>query len=110
MRPNRIHHMSADVVVTGIGVLSSFGRGVGAFTEALRNGTNGITFNSEDGLGLAARLEDVAFDDHLQGLNLDEEYLRRARNAGRRAPLSAQASIITALDAWQDAFGVARTY
>lgn len=96
--------MYSNVVITGIGVASSIGVGVETFMDALRKGCSGITSGDEDGLDIAGRIQAFDYEDRLVALNLPEVILLRARKAGRRVPRSAQFSIITALEAWRQAF------
>lgn len=102
--------MCDDVLVTGVGVLTSTGRGIEAFSNALRHGRIGITNSAEDELGVAGRMQGFNFEVSLSGLSLPESIKTRALRAGRRAPLSAQASLITALEAWHQAFGDVEVY
>ncbi len=102
--------MGKGVVVTGVGVLTSIGTGIEEFTTALRIGRCGITSSNQDDLGIAGRIQEFKFDARLAALELSEETHMRARLAGRRAPRSAQISIITALEAWQQAFGDSEAY
>lgn len=102
--------MCDDVLVTGIGVLTSAGKGGEAFSNTLRHGHVGITNCSEDGLGVAGRLQGFNFEESVTGLSLPESVRTRALRAGRRSPLSAQASLVTVLEAWQQAFGEAEVY
>ena len=102
--------MCDDVVVTGIGVVTSTGNGVEIFSEALKGGRIGITSNAEDGLGVAGRLLGFNFEASVAELSLAEAVNMRALRAGRRAPRSAQVSLITALQAWRQAFGDEKVY
>lgn len=97
--------MCPAVVATGIGVLTSIGNGVEAFTTGLRSGCSGITSCDGDGLGVAGRLSSFDFANCLEALALPESLRRRANRAGRRAPLSARVGLIAVLEAWQQAFG-----
>lgn len=96
--------MNNEAVVTGVGVVTSVGAGVEAFTDALRDGRSGITFSREDGLGVAGRLRDFSFERNIDTLALPEAMHTRALRAGRRAPLSAQVGLVVALEAWRLAF------
>jgi malonyl-ACP decarboxylase len=96
--------MFSDVVVTGIGVLTSIGASRNAFADALRSGACGIAFEPSDGLGLAARTR-VNFEERLAALCVSQATHSRALKAGRRAPPSIQLSILSALEAWVHAFG-----
>lgn len=97
--------MLAEVAVTGLGVFTSVGRGSAAFADALRRGVCGITAGDADGLGVSGRLPAFDLGTVLGGMPLPEPVLGRALKAGRRAPLSQQASVLTALEAWTQAFG-----
>ncbi|MEY4483322.1 MAG: hypothetical protein RL693_774 [Verrucomicrobiota bacterium] len=102
--------MFDDVLVTGIGVLTSAGKGVQAFTDALNHGRVGITSCTDDGLGIAGRLKAFSFEETVASLSLPDAMKTRALRAGRRAPLSAQTSLTTAMEAWQQAFGGMEVY
>lgn len=97
--------MLNDVVITGMGVLTSVGDDRDSFAFALRSGACGITRDNQDGLGVAARVGGFRLDERLTRLELPEEIFLRARKAGHRAPVSIQLSILTALEAWTQAFG-----
>ncbi len=101
--------MHNDTVVTGIGVLTSAGKGVEAFSDALRRGRSGITGSDEDGLGVAGRLAGFDFESSLSAFSLPEPVKARALRAGGKAPRSAQASLVTAMEAWQS-FGGGEIY
>src|SRR4051812_49423225 len=108
--PERLPNMLHDAVVTGIGVLTSTGGGIESFSSALKSGRIGITNCAEDGLGVAGRLQGFNFEKNLAALSLAEPVTARALRAGRRAPRSAQASLLTALEAWHQAFGGVEVY
>lgn len=97
--------MSNEAVITGVGVLTSVGRGCEAFADALKHGRSGITANTEDGLGVAGRLDGFHFAQSVAALSLPEALAARALRAGQRAPKSAQVSLVVALEAWVQAFG-----
>lgn len=102
--------MLHDAVITGAGVLTSGGFGIQAFTDNLKAGRSGITRYEEDGLEVAARLQGFNFESSLAQLSLSEAVKTRALRAGRRAPRSAQCSLLTALEAWQQAFDSEQVY
>jgi malonyl-ACP decarboxylase len=102
--------MCDKVLVTGMGVLTSAGRGIEGFSDCLRSGRVGITSCVEDGLGVVGRLQGFDFESWLAELSLPELIHQRALRAGRRAPRSAQVSLITALEAWHQAFGGSEIY
>jgi malonyl-ACP decarboxylase len=98
------------VLVTGLGVVSSIGLGPEAFCAALKAGKSGIRSisqqDSEHGLriNIAALLNDFDFNREIEALDgLPQELLERAMVVARRAPLSIQASTLSALQAWKQA-------
>jgi malonyl-ACP decarboxylase len=97
--------MPRQIVVTGIGVLTSIGGDRDAFVCSLRSGVCGITSDESDGLGIAARVPAVDLEKRLAALQLPETVRLRARKAAHRAPPSVQISILTALEGWVQAFG-----
>lgn len=96
--------MQREIVVTGVGVLTAIGADRDAFARGLRSGLCGITA-ADDGLGIAARLPAVDLEARLTALQLPEPVRLRARQAAHRAPPSVRISILTALEAWVQAFG-----
>lgn len=109
-------------VVTGMGMLTPISVGVQAFTEAIRKGQSAIDFVDGAGAGagfgaspgaragvdaqvvLGAELRDLNFTARLTDhAVLGEQVLERARRIARRAPLTVQASVLVALEAWQHA-------
>ncbi|MDV3348257.1 beta-ketoacyl synthase N-terminal-like domain-containing protein [Leptothoe sp. LEGE 181152] len=99
--------MLRDVVVTGIGIITSIGGDRDAFTRALQAGVCGITADVGDGLGVAGRISPLDFKERLAALKLPSSLYSRARRAGHRVPLAAQLSLLTALEASIQAFGLA---
>ncbi|MFD4987457.1 beta-ketoacyl synthase N-terminal-like domain-containing protein [Streptomyces sp. NPDC058374] len=102
--------MTSDVVVTGTGVLCALGPDTAAFAEALRAGRSGVaarpggTAPGAPGPVLAADLRDFVFAEAVAARRHMPERLRRGalRTAGR-SPLSVQASLAVALEAWESA-------
>ena len=91
------------VVVTGMGVATAIASDIPTFTQALKNGSCGVSADKADALGVAARLGELSFPGCLSGLALSDELLKRARRVGTRQPRSAQAALWTALEAWASA-------
>ncbi len=87
------------VCVTGIGVTTSAGRGLDAFTQALRDGTSGIRRRKDAIPELGGFLAEGGFETELAGLNAPPGWVAKARNLGRRAPRSVQCSLLVALEA-----------
>lgn len=92
-----------------MGIVSSVGSDLSTFSTSLRNGISGIrerTSNQEPELPvkIAAEIEDFSFLEWLnQFENLPEEQWRKAKRLGQRAPFAVQTSILSALQAWQNA-------
>jgi malonyl-ACP decarboxylase len=97
--------MFSEVVVTGIGVVTSIGADRDSFARSLRAGACGITLDEGDGLGVAGRVAAPDLGERLASGEAPESLRQRALRAGRRAPPSAQLSILTALEAGLQAFG-----
>ncbi|UII31914.1 beta-ketoacyl-ACP synthase [Fulvivirga ulvae] len=97
------------VGITGMGIVSSIGRDLSSFCDSLKNGKCGIrqTTNAREpkvSVDIAAEIHDFAFSESLgRFTNIPDEKLQHARKLGQRAPFVIQASIISALEAWQKA-------
>jgi malonyl-ACP decarboxylase len=78
-----------------MGVCTSVGKTVAAFAQALRQGVGAAA--DEWTLGIP----DFDVTDQLNALELPEQVRARARQVVRRAPLSLQLSVCTALEAWR---------
>lgn len=94
------------VVITGMGVVTAAGQNVGEFTTALKTGRSGIqaVATTESTVASGALLADFDIDEVLARFSdLPAWLYRRARGAVRRAPLSMQVSVCSALEAWQHA-------
>jgi malonyl-ACP decarboxylase len=100
----------AQVVVSGMGIITSIGIGVDEFALSLRSGRNGISYNPHDGLGVAARLSRFDFEQCLTALSLPEAVFLRARKVCRKLPMPVQVAVIAVLEAWQQAFGQSAAY
>jgi malonyl-ACP decarboxylase len=93
------------VAVTGLGVVSALGPDLPAFTAALRAGRSGVV--EVDGRCVAP-LAGFSFPDAVAartGLPADQR--AAAVRTARRAPLTVQAGLVAALEAWEHA-GLAR--
>lgn len=106
-------------MVTGLGVLTALGPDLAGFTAALRAGRSGIGFVDRPGepAALGADLSGFDFPAALaalaalapvaeagapdgRGAAARERALGRARRIAHRAPLSVQASVVVAVEAW----------
>lgn len=92
-----------QVVVTGMGILSSIGQGIPSFKKSLFEGKSQFGFCSKfPSLSfpvIAAELEAFDFNNSLPQCPLTSI----AEKAGRRAPFTVQTSLVSALEAWHQA-------
>lgn len=91
--------MKQRVVITGIGVVAPNGVGIPAFTEALKNGTSGITFHQE--------LKDLNFSCQIGGIpqisdELKSKYFTDLQLRGFNSS-GILYGCIAGIDAWKDA-------
>ncbi|HEX7057817.1 MAG TPA: beta-ketoacyl synthase N-terminal-like domain-containing protein [Bacilli bacterium] len=96
------------VAITGMGIVSAIGRNIAEFAHSLRTGKSGIGYLPPFGPGEAgwvgAPLGEFAFADMLKNNAAIPEPLKNAAmKSGRRAPLSIQCAIISAMEAWLQA-------
>lgn len=95
------------VAITGMGVVTAAGQGLDAFTLALQTGLSGIKprpATVDLPLPFGGFLADFALAAALQKFSDQADGLwQKAQTVARRAPLSVQASVVSALEAWQGA-------
>lgn len=97
------------VGVTGMGIISSIGNDVEEFCSALKEGKSGIRHveNKKEPkitVDIAAEIQNFSFKHSIEKFqNVPEETLNRALKLGQRAPFVIQTSIISAIQAWQNA-------
>lgn len=97
------------VGITGMGIVSSIGSDLSSFCDSLKNGKSGIrqTTNAREpkvSVDIAAEIQDFTFSESLDRfINMPDEKRQHARKLGQRAPFVIQTSIISALEAWQNA-------
>src|ERR1700694_3069279 len=99
---------NTDVIVTGMGAISALGQGIARFNSALLAGQCGIAkcirYPELSFLSAAAELKEFDFHQALLPYShLSNPLLSAIHKVGRRAPLSIQASLVVALEAWVDA-------
>lgn len=96
-------------VVTGMGMISSIGGSIKEFAVSLKNGSSGITFEKPDdnlppALGIAARIPPFSFDERVKESGKDHaEIVRKARLAAKRSSRSLQCSVLSMMEAWEQA-------
>ncbi len=91
--------MSHRVVITGLGVIAPNGVGISQFTEALKNGTSGITFHQQ--------LKDLNFSCQIGGVpnitvELQSKYFTDLQLRGFNSS-GILYGFIAGIDAWKDA-------
>lgn len=103
-----------NVFITGMGVLTAHGLGVPVLMEALQSGVSHFKktahFPTLSLPVIAALLNEFNFEIELKKFShLPNMLIERAYKAGRRAPLTIQASLLAALEAWSQARLAERT-
>jgi malonyl-ACP decarboxylase len=97
------------VGITGMGIVSSVGDDVSAFCNSLKEGRSGIkqAISKKEpkvSVDIAAEIQNFSFLDLLTRFkDVPEEKLNHARRLGQRAPFTIRTSIISAMEAWQNA-------
>jgi malonyl-ACP decarboxylase len=102
-------HLQAErrVVVTGAGIVSSIGENIESFNQSLKQGKSGIDLLNNfpaisNRIQIGAQIKDYSFESLLKQFDsLPEDFARKVRECGRRAPYSVQCSIISAIEAWK---------
>ncbi|MCX6048541.1 MAG: beta-ketoacyl synthase N-terminal-like domain-containing protein [Chloroflexi bacterium] len=101
------------VGITGMGVVTAAGQGLDAFTLALQTGQSGIKQRpaaSDLPLAFGGLLADFELSAELMKLSDQADGLgQKAQTVARRAPLSVQASVLSAVEAWRRAQLATRT-
>lgn len=96
--------MDTTVGVSGYGIVCSTGVGVPAFKDALIQGITGIRFWEDrvfPGANIGAPLKDFSFANSLTTFTkTPDKFLTQVRKLAQRQPLTIQASLIAALEAW----------
>lgn len=96
-----------NVVVTGMGIVSSIGEGISEFQTSLLNGTSGlsstkVTQFDATPLSVAAIIKEFSLTDSIGKLNLSESEEKRAIKLLRRMPVAVQTTVISVLQAWKE--------
>ncbi|QHI36088.1 Polyketide biosynthesis malonyl-ACP decarboxylase PksF [Kordia antarctica] len=100
---------NSSIGITGMGIISSIGDNLTSFSASLKQGTSGIkhvNLSSEPKLSvnIAAKIQDFSFVEKLKNIqNIPEEMFAKAKRLGQRAPFGIQTSILSALQAWEQA-------
>lgn len=100
---------NTTIGITGMGIVSSIGDDLTSFSNSLKQGKSGIShvdYASEPKLSvnIAAKIQDFSFLEKLKKIkNIPEEKFMKAKRLGQRAPFVIQTSILSALQAWEQA-------
>lgn len=95
--------------ITGMGIVSPIGNNISSFGNSLKKGISGIKkveklSEPKLSVSIASKIESFSFIEQLNQLeNIPEEKLKKAKQLGQRAPFVIQTSILSALQAWQQA-------
>jgi malonyl-ACP decarboxylase len=99
--------MTEGVVLAGMGAICSIGGDVAAFGRALRAGARGFRQVADEfadgGTRLLAPVLGFDFDAGMDTAGLPPADRDAARRAGRREPVTVQATIVACAQAWADA-------
>lgn len=92
-----------------MGIVSAIGDSLASFSDSLKRGTSGIRHNEsaarpKPSVNIVSAIRDFVFLEKLGKLkNIPEEKLTKAKRLGLRAPFVIQTSILSALQAWEQA-------
>ena len=101
--------MPKRVVVTGMGIISAIGLNIRDYSRSLREGRSGIGFliassASPGPVNIGAEIRDFSFASALgQYSSLAGSILQKAERYAQRSPFTIQASVLAALEAWENA-------
>lgn len=95
--------MDREVVVTGMGVISSIGDTIDEFKEGLYEGRSGIKWTDEEILRVAAKIDQFSLDTFMKNRMIDIYDADRILKLTRRMPMYVQASTAAVLDACKQA-------
>ncbi len=99
---------NSGVIVTGMGILGAYGQGVDEFLAALKNHSSNLeqsqSFPQLTFPVVSAEIKDFHFEKALiKCSRVSSVQKEKIQKLGRRAPLTIQTSLISALEAWQEA-------
>jgi malonyl-ACP decarboxylase len=101
--------MTHTVGITGMGILSSIGDDVSTFSASLQNGKSGFRRTENRKVpkvpvDIVAEIQNFSFLEKLNRFqNIPDNKMRNAKRLGQRAPFAIQTSILSAMEAWQNA-------
>jgi len=99
------------ITVSGMGVVSSIGKNINEFSESLRIGRSGIGYlknktSPPPPISIGAEIPEFPFQTLLHEYKTDglgEDLIQRAMIGAGRSPLTIQAAVISAIEAWKEA-------
>lgn len=95
------------VCISGLGIVSSIGCDIITFADSLFNGNCGVIKenNHELAIDVSAKITTFQFEKYLQKKlqNIPYALLQKALHVAGRSPLTIQTSVISALQAWEQA-------
>ena len=106
---NKSVYLKQDVVITGMGVMSTIGHNARQFGRSLKAGRSGIGFLQHlsapfPSVNIGAQIMNFSFETMLrQNSLLPEDLMQKARQCARRSPFAVQSSVLPALEAWTQA-------
>lgn len=109
MSQEKLHFTPPGILITGMGIVSAIADDIETFTQALAEGKSGIKYIAptsypEPAVKIGAELSSFSFEQQLnQFSDLSDDIRYCALKLARRAPLTLQTSVISALQAWQQA-------
>jgi len=101
--------MQRRVMITGMGIISAIGLSIQEYGQSLRAGLTGIgTLKGRSGptisVTMGAEIGDFSLNTRLeQYASLPEELIQNAQQYARRSPYAIQTSVVSALEAWENA-------
>lgn len=102
--------INRKVVVSGMGILSSFGLGVDTLLQALKTADCKISIWNEakkddaDIISVGAKMQDFSLNSALEELNIKDEKLKNlAKEVSRRSDKVIQSAVLASLEAYQSA-------
>ena len=94
-----------QVVVTGMGVISSVGNNIEEYTHSLKVGQSGIGFyqgtrETDIWVRIGAWLGDISYETFLKKYGSAGDLTHKAKESARRAPFAVQTTVLPAMEAW----------
>jgi len=104
-----VQALNRNVAIVGMGVVCSIGDNISEFERSLKRGISGVSWlASRKGpklsVDIGAEIDSFSFLERLSDYSdLPVDLLKKARRCAQRLPFPIQMSVLSALEAWQDA-------